>query len=213
MSLDVTQLITATWPILHSDNSADAIFVDDAEVTRYFADKLKKLAQRFGVFIARDTSFVTLFNGQQIYNLPPRHLSTMHVAYQGSALCASSTKELEALDDDFQGTGATAQNPISRFYEDKMGINKIGFYPVPGAADNGNQVEEIFHQYPCNIHESHLDNTINAPLFVGDYLQMGVVEECYKKESVFEMVEVAQGAGQLAQLYEQVMTAYWGGAQ
>lgn len=212
--LDVQGLIQNCWPQLHAVGESDAVAWTDAELTRLFADALKRLAQEFGVFIVRSAEIV-LVQGTAVYNAPTRHVSTLHVAIleSGRPLIPSSTKEMEARSGSFQTTQATADTPIRYWYSDKQGANKIGLVPVPGAADAGTHLEVIYHIYPCNLDAAHTDVDIRAPKFIGDWAESVVMSESYGKESDFQMPESAQSYRQLSQLYEQILSSLWGGAQ
>jgi hypothetical protein len=209
MSIDVTSLISHCWHPLHATGQSDAVYFTDAELTRYFAEHLKRLAQRFGVFVVRDTQSITLVQSTAVYNTPPRHISTLFVSLNNSPLIASSTKELELQNPNFQ----TTQGTPKRWYQDKVGANRIGFQPVPDAGSDSDQPEVILHQYPCNLDVGHTDVDIEAPNFVGDYLETQILGECYSKESDQAMPEVAKSCRELAGLYESVIENYWGMAQ
>jgi hypothetical protein len=217
MPLDITVLISHLWPFWHAQSAADAVFISDAEATHYFADWLKRIAETYGVFLTRDTTFITFQSGVQVYTLPPRHLATVHVSLNGKPIGASSTKELEASDDNFQTTLATVPGtrpgPIARYFEDKSGANEIGFYPVPAAGDTGSKPEIIFWQYPCNLDEAHTGVEIDTPAVIGDLLELLVVKEGYQREGDFEQPEVAQAITQLTSVYFQAMKTYYGSAQ
>ncbi len=213
MSLNVQTLISNCWPFLHATSASDAVFFTDAELTRSFADHLKRLAQNFGVFIVRDAVTVSLTQGQAVYDAPPRHLSTLHVAVGGKPLVAGSTAELELLSETYRTTEVVTGKTIRRFYEDKSGFNQIGFQPVPNAALAGEIAEVIFHRYPCNLDEQHTDVAIDAPKVVGDYLEAKVIGDEYSHESDLQMPEVAQVCKQLAALYEATWSQYFGSSQ
>jgi hypothetical protein len=129
------------------------------------------------------------------------------------ALSASSTNELELLDENYQATQADDDHPILYWYEDKSGQNKIGVYPVPAAADAGNTLEVIYHQYPTTLDEAHSNTTITVPTPIGDYLECVVLGEAYGKESDGRMPETSAAMKQLAALYEEVILDYYGEAQ
>lgn len=213
MSVSILTTIANCWPYLHAVSAADVVFTSDAELTRIIADRLKALAERFGIFVARDTTSITLVAGTALYQTPPDHLDTIHVAINGVPLIASSTRELEAGDDAFQTTQSSATNPIQFWYEDEVGANTIGFAPVPSALDVGKVIEVIFHTYQCDLDEAHTNVTIDAPLFVGDLLEFTAVAESYQAESDFQMPEVSQAALQLVAVYEQAIGGLWGPSQ
>lgn len=208
MSINIADLIANIYAFLHATSESDAIFVDDAELERKIADLLSDLAIEYGLFIERDNSFITLADGTQMYGLPPRHLSTLHVALNGKPLIASSTAELERLDANFGTTSETATvrpGPVKRWAQDKQGFNNITFYPVPAAGISaGLKPEIIYFQYPCSA-----DEDIDTPKIIGDLLEIMVLENSYKKESDFSCPEIAQACGALAGLYFAQIANLW----
>lgn len=213
MSLDLTTLITRTWPALHAANAADSVFWSDAELTRYYAEHLKRLAQKSGMFVERDTLSITFATGVALYDCPTRHLSTLHVAVENRPLVASSTKEAELRDSQFQTRQVATGGRVRDWYEDKAGANRIGFRPVPSAAFVGLHPEILYHRFPCNLDIAHTSVTIDAPAVVGDYLWAVVVAEAYGREGDCQMPEVAESCKALGELIEAVCDHYWGGSQ
>lgn len=209
MSEPLATVLAHIYPLLHASSQSDVVFTDDAELTRFLANNAKRLAERFGLFVERDTTTIVLSDGVALYALPDRHLSTLHVSIDGVPLVFSSTATLEAKDEFFQSTAETAGNLTSAFYEDKVGANMIGFWPVPAdGLSVGKTVEILFHRYPCD-----LSGGIEGPLPVVDYLEIKAIGEAYRKESDFEMPEVAKASEALAGLYEMAMRTYYGDAQ
>jgi hypothetical protein len=217
--LNVETLIGNLWPIFHATGNADAIFVTDSELTQYFADYLKRLAMNVGCFVVVDDSFIVLNEGQQIYAAPPLFLDALHITILPTEdlplqpLDASSTYELENLDDAYQTTQSSATNPIEQWYADKIGPNQIGFYPVPGAGDAGRIAQVIEHVYPCNLDAAHVSTVINTPAVIGDMLELQVIKESYGKESDYQLPEVAQGAGAMVDMLSKAVSSYWGKSQ
>lgn len=212
MALIVTFMINDLLPMLHAPATNQLIWWTDAELTRWFADALKRHAMRDGTFVLRATQ--QLIAGQADYPAPPRHLDTIHVAVNGRPLIASSTTELEALDESFRTTPETAGHLTSRWYTDRLGANTIGIYPVPATGlSDGGDLEIIYHGFPCNLDEAHTDTRIEVPDGIGEMLELSVLAEAYSCESDAEMPEVAQAARGVVGLIEQVITTYWGRAQ
>lgn len=210
MPLNVTTLISAIWPFLHASGESDAIVWTDAELTRYFQDHLKRFSQKFGCFVIRDITTITLVNAQATYSLPERHISTLHVSLSNRPLVASARHELERLDVDYITTAETSSKRTKRWYQDKQSEDTIGFQPVPATSlSAGSVAEVIYHEYPCNLDELHNDTDINTPSVIGDYLEFQVIGEAYSKESDLSMPEVAQSARALAMLYEAQISNLW----
>ena len=217
MSLNVTTMIGHLVPMLHAETTADLIWWTDAQITRWFADFLKRHAEADGVFVLRHVA--TLIDGQATYNAPPRHLDTIYVAVDGRPLVASTTTELEGLDDGFRTTAETTGHLTSRWYSDRLGANRIGLYPVPAATfSDGADLEIIYHGFPCNLDEAHTDTAIDVPPAIGDALELAVIAEAYGTESDATMPEVTANLRQVASfssdsLIRRIVQTYWGRAQ
>jgi hypothetical protein len=210
--MTILELTTNILPVLHSDSVANLVWWSQNEITRWFSDAFKRLAQNYGLFVVRDVTAISLIQGEPLYDAPPRHLSTLHVAVGNRPLIADSTHALELRDADYQVTEAPVDEHVQRWYSDKVGANMIGFQPVPGVEDDGENAEVIFHQYPC-YDEGDLNETIDVPLFIGDYLEAVVIGEAYSCESDAQCVEIGQAARALAGLYTEIFASYWKGAQ
>lgn len=208
MTIPLATLQTGLWPDLHAVGESDAVFVDSAELERVIADRLKDIAKQYGVYVTRDIAFITLVAGQALYNLPPRHLSTLHVSLNGRPLIASSRAELEARDLSYTTRAATVANPVRRWYEDKQTANTIGLHSVPAAADAGSELEVIYHSYPCEV-----DEGIDGPLIIGDLLHLLTLGDLYSRESDFSEPEAAQSAKAVAGLITAQFANLWGMAQ
>ncbi len=189
---------------------ADFVAWSSAEIRRSMKTHVQRLAERFSIFVVRDITYITLFQAQAMYDLPPRHLSTLAISVDSRPLAADSTAGIERRDRNYLTTAASEARPVLRFYEDKQGdFNMVGFHPVPSAADgSGENAEVIFHQYPCEI-----DDGIEAPAVMTDYIELQVVGEMYGKESDRAMPEVAKACKALAELYEMQYKALYGSAQ
>lgn len=209
MSLNVNTLISNLLAPLHSDSLANLVFWSDAELTRFFDEALKSHARRHGVFVKRDASSITLVQGTAVYSAPTRHIDTLHVTLSGVGLIASSTSELELLDDAFK----TTQGTPAYWYSDREGQNKIGFYPVPNLAAVGLNPEIIYHEYVAELDEAHVNTAVPVPAAVGDYLEAMVLKAAYSKESDCAIPETAQNLDELLKLYDSVITSLYGISQ
>lgn len=208
MTIPLATLQSGLWPDLHATGESDAVFVTAADLERVISDRLKGLAMDYGIYVVRDIAFITLVAGRAVYDLPPRHLSTIHVAHQGRPLVASARAELERLDVNYQTTPATALKLVRRWYQDKHGFNRLGFHPVPAVADAGSKVEVIYFRYPCEV-----DAGIDGPLIIGDLLHLLTLGDVYSRESDFSQPETAQSAHAVAQLMTAQFANLWGMAQ
>lgn len=209
MALNVNTLIGNLLSPLHSDTLANLVFWMDAELTRFFDEALKSHARRHGVFVKRDTSSITLVQGTAVYSAPARMVDAMHVSLDGVDLIASSTSELELLDDAFK----TTQGTPAYYHTDREGQSKIGFYPVPNAAAATKNPEVIYHGYEVELDEAHIVTAINVPAPIGDYLEACVLKAAYGKEGDCAIPETAQNLGELVKLYDSVILSLWGNSQ
>ncbi len=209
MALNVNNLISDLLAPLHSDSTANLVWWTDAELSRFFDEALKSHARRHGVFVKRSVTAIALVQGTAIYDAPTRHIDTLHVALAGVALIASSTSELELLDDAFKTTQGTPQY----WYSDREGQNKIGFYPVPDALSAGLLPEIIYHSYEPELDEAHANTAVNVPAPIGDMLEAMVLSAAYSKEGDAALPECSENLKQLIALYDQIVVNLWGVAQ
>ena len=212
MSVTPQDLIDNSWAQLHAVSEADAVWWTQNELARYCANELKRLAETYGCFVSRDTTSVVLADTQSIYDAPPRHCSTLHIAVDNRPLRASSTTELERRDRQYQTRAATSSTPVRYFYEDRRGVNKIGFVPVPYAGNVGQTVEVIFHQFVC-LDPADIADPITMPKVYGDMIEMLVVAEAYDREGDAHCPEIAQGYRSIADLIKQASEPIYGVAQ
>lgn len=200
MAVPLSTILGNLYPQLHAIANSDLVFTNDDELKRFLSDCVKRLAEDFGVFIVRNATQIVLFQGQAQYPAPPRHLSTLHISIDGLPLVAASTLELELRDENYLVTQGTPR----RWYQDKIGTNRIGFQPVPDAGSAGKIAEVIYHQFPCSIEDG-----IDTPRVFVDYAEAVAAGEAYMKESDFQIPESAQSFKQLAQLFEAAAAQYW----
>ena len=213
MSVSVTTSINNLLPVLHSDSVANLIHWTDAQLTRWYHDYVIRQAQTQGVFVKRSQT-ITLVAGQATYNAPVDLLDVMHIAIDGVPLIPSNTTELEALDDAFRSTAATALTLPDHWYTDKYGANLIGIYPVPASgAGAGSFLDITYHYYPCSLDVAHVSTAIPVPSVGGVTLELRVLAEAFGCETDGQMPETAKAATQVADLIDQVTMTYYGSAQ
>jgi len=199
MSDSVVTRITALLPMLHSDTRANLVAWDDSFLTREFNDGLREATRTSGLFVAHNDSFINLIQGVIYYMLPSDLLDVIRVALDGVALIPSSTSELEMLSESFQYDQGTPQY----WYLDHGEYHQLGVYPVPNALAAGSQLDLIYHKSPCAFDEAHTSTTLDAPLILGDMLELRTLTEAYKCESDMQLPEVAQMTTQaIEQLYK-----------
>ena len=206
--ISVVSVIDHLLPMLHASSRADLIAPwSDASLTRQANDGLREHARTAGTFVTRNATFITLIQGVIYYALPADLLDVIRVALDGTALVASSTSELEMKDEGFQYT----QGPPTDWYLDHGEYHMIGVYPVPDAASAGKHLDLIYHRAPCSFDEAHVTTTLDAPLILGDLLELRALSESYALEGDMRMVETAQTVKQLIdQLYRPGFLRFYG---
>lgn len=199
MADSVVTRIDNLLPMLHSDTRANLYAWTDAFLVREFHDGLREICRTAGIFVKRVNGFVRLRTGVIFYVLPADLLSIIRVAINGVALIPSSQPEIESLDEQLWFTQGT---PLY-WYLDRSEYHQIGFYPVPNAAHDMVFVDLIYHYTPCVFDEAHTADTIDAPLILGDMLELRTLSEAYfSAETDMSMPETAQAAKQaVEQLY------------
>jgi hypothetical protein len=209
MSIALSTILGNLYPPLHAASASDLVFTSDSELTGQIEDALKDLAQDYGVFVTRDITTITLATGTATYALPENHLATLHCSLSSRPLIPSSRHELERLDSNYITTSGTAAKPVKRWYQDKGAANVIGFHPVPSAGSgNGVAVEVIYFAFPCSAASG-----LEVPKVIADLIEFQSIGEMYKKESDFQMVEVAQSCEGLAGLIQAQVKNLWEVAQ
>jgi hypothetical protein len=201
--LDVGRVIEDLIPSLGGSAYADLVFWDEQELYQFADEVAQRLARNTGLFVVRDAS-TTVEAGTAVYNLPARHLSTIHASLGGAALRESSVEELEALDSVWR---ATARAP-ERITRGELGLTQLRLYPKPVA---GGTLALIFHRYPATITPEN--RWLSAPLVLADYFTFGILAEARRKESEAAMPEVAAHLDERLALMEEVIRSYWGSAQ
>lgn len=192
------QIFTA----LGASAAADLVFWTAQDLYDWLNEALKQLARRCGLFVERDTS-ISLVASTASYTLPARHLSTLHVAVDGSGLRPATVAEVEALDADWLNTEDTP----ARYLQDVAGLASIRIYPTP---DDTGTLQLVMHRYPADLAGG---GTLPLPDMLSDLLVDIVIGEARGVEGDGAMPEVAEVCREEAKLYEAVCARYWGVAQ
>lgn len=203
--VDISEIITFLLPPLHANAIADLTFWSECELIQWIDAGVKRLARAAGLFIGRSVDVTTTI-GQGTYALPSQHVSTIHASYDGAPLRPSSTGELEARNPDYQ----TAQAPPERWYQDTLGLARIGLAPVP---DQQLVLDVLYHGFPQAVDCAKTHTTIPLPDALEPAIELYVIREAYSKEGDAHAPDIAAAAGDLAGLYERVAAEYWGGVQ
>jgi hypothetical protein len=202
---DLSFTALALLPRLGAVSFNDLQWLSRTEIYSYFDEAAKRLADRCGIFVERNTD-VTLTSGIGAYSMPARWISTLHASISGSRLRPSSAAELEALDPAWPAAAAgTGQQP-TRYSLDAGPLGTVTTYPKPSLS--GAILATINHVYPLTI---VVDSTvIPIPAPVADYFLYFALARARGKQSEAEMPEAVALAEARLELYEQVLTTYYG---
>lgn len=188
-------------PDLYSDSYANLVFWSQSELSTFVDQALKRLSRMSPLFVLRSTSISTA-NGTATYTLPTRHIATLRVTVAGVPQVASSLHELGMLD----ATPETTSGSPTRFYQDKITQDKIGFYKVPtGVATVG----LTYAEYHEDLDQAG-NTTIAAPNVLCDYIETSALAEAKNKESDGATPEVSQHLAQHIGLIDAVIKDLWG---
>lgn len=203
VGVHVGDLIERLLPALNCYDAASLVYWNQEELYEYADEGIQRLARATGMFVERDAT-TAVAAGAPEYDLPSRHLSTIHVSLvAGANLRGASVRDLEAL----SSTWNTDSGDVERFVQDFNGTEKLRLYKNP---DGVGTLAVIFHQYPAEI--SAAAPTLTAPTVLEDYLYWEMLRRARAKESDAAMPEVAAHAGERVQLFEEVIRGYWGEA-
>lgn len=201
VGVHVGDLIERLLPALNCYKLADLVHWDEEELYEYADEGVQRLARATGMFVERDAT-TAVAAGTPEYDLPSRHLSTIHVSLvAGANLRGASVRDLEAL----SSTWHTDAGLVTRFIQDFDGTEKLRLYKDPGSDGT---LAVIFHEYPAEI--SAGAPTLTAPTVLEDYLWWEMLRRAREKESDAAMPDVAAHAGERVNLFEEVIRGYWG---
>jgi hypothetical protein len=203
-SLDNNQVIDEILPTLHAASRADLSSWSEADLIQWADEAVKRLARTACVFVGRSTAITTV-PGQATYTLPADHISTLHVAYSTQALRGANAIELEGRDEGWK----TTQGTPASWYEDLLGMATIGLAPVPDAAQ---PLPVVYEGFPEALDAGKQQTMVPAPAPLKAYIGMSVIAAAYEREGEMEMPDVAAHARGRLQLYEQMLTTYYGKA-
>ena len=201
--IDTSAIIQSILPDLHADTVADLTFWTEADLIRWEDEAVKRLARVAAVFVLRDASLITVA-GQAGYNLPPRHVATLHVSLGNQPLRPANMEELEGLDSAFRITPGAPE----RWYEDKLAAPKVALAPVPDVAFT--PLPMVYNSWPPELDVNKVNTTLAAPAPVKGYIAMAVLGAAYQIEGESEMPDVAAHCRGRLDLYEQTFRGYYG---
>lgn len=202
MNIDVTQ----AWPMLNAANESDAVWWTAAELYRFADEAVKRLARTTGALVTRDYTTLATVASQGAYAIPARHVSTIHLSVDSSAMLPATHEELEVLDDAW--TAAAAGTP-TRFAQDRDTAETLNLYPQP--ASGGKVIAMVMHQFPVAVDGSHLN--ISVPECFKLHSLAAMVAGARGREGKGAMPEVAGWLSGIVGLMESTARVYYGGAE
>jgi hypothetical protein len=193
-------------PALHaaSTSAEDLAPWTECELIQWLDEAIKKLARTAAVFAGRDIDGATVAE-QQVYSLPTRHVSTLHVSYDQRPLRPANTAEIAARDSRWQ----TRIEAPARWFADSLGMGQYGLAPIPEIAK---ALWVIYHGWPRTIDCAGAHATVPLPWALEPYLELEVIAQAYGREGDGHAPDIAQAARQMAGLYEALAVEYWGAA-
>jgi hypothetical protein len=201
LTLDTMQVIDELLWSLHAGSRDDLVFWTETDLIQWIDSSLKRLARKACVFVGRSAETVTVAS-QAEYDLPDRHISTLHVSHDTTPMRPAATIELEARDSAY----LTTEGEPAYWYQDLLGNVTFGVAPVPAASDD--LLAVIYEGYPETVTAGN--TLVAAPAPLKGYLAMCVLAEAYGRESEIETPELAQHCRGRMELYESLFRAYYG---
>jgi len=200
--IDTTQVVTELLPSLHSDSRANLTFWSEADLIQWMDESVKRLSRKTMTFVERDASIVTA-GGTATYPLPTREVVPLHVSYDSVPLRPAAMIEMEARDPAFQVTEGTPDH----WYADRLGMATVGLAPVPNDAKT---LAVIGIMLPPELDAGKSNTLLQAPAPLKGYLAFSVLASAYGREGESEMPDLAQHARARVQMYEDILTQYYG---
>lgn len=197
-------IITRLLPMLHATSEANLVATTRAELLVLIDQSLKRLARLSLIFTKRTTNQNTA-NATPTYSLPSDHLASLHISVANQPMIASSSHELETLDEAYQSSaGAPAH-----WYGDGNGLETFGLYPVPTSTA---AISKVYQSMPAEITDPSA-LTVTMPAVFDDYLQFRALRVTYTKESDIAMPELAAPLDNLLSHYEAAAIQLYGRGQ
>jgi hypothetical protein len=201
--IDTTQVITNVLPALHAASTGDLYFWQQSDLIEYMDEALKRLARLAGVFVQRSTSAVSAV-GIPTYPLPTNEVAILHQSYLTTPLRPAGMIELESRDPNYRTTPGTPDH----WYADQLGDYTIGFAPVPNHA--GDSMPLIYTALAPDLDVAQVNTLVTAPVPLMGYLTMCILAEAYGREGEAEMPDLAEHCRGRIDMYESMMTEYYG---
>lgn len=200
--IDTNQILDALLPDLHADSYANLTFWAKPQLVQYLDDAAKQLSRNSLLFVERSTIQSTVA-ATATYPLPLRHNATLHISFDTTPLRPATTIELEARNPAFQ---TTPGNP-DHWYEDDLSITSVALAPVPTTAA---PLPMICAMYPPDLDTGQVNTLLQAPAPAAIHLSYFVLAKAYGSESETEEPDLANHAGAMVAMLEQVFAHLWG---
>jgi len=200
--IDVSAVIDRLLPDLNADVMADLAFWTETDLYKYADEGVQRIARACGVYVDRTTA--TMVSGTAEYATPARHLSTLQIDINGSALRPASVRDLEALEDTWEASTGTP----TRFVQDYQGTAKVRLWKKPTA---GGTLAWIYQQLPPDVTKAA--DTLDGSGPMEDVITFSVIAAARSRECDGSMPEVAAHCEERLAQFEQIFTHLWGGAR
>ena len=182
---------------------ADLNWATQDEVYGYFDEASLRLAE-MGLWVYLET--LTVLASTPQYVMPYGWLDSIHITMNGYQLRPTSVAELEALDSTWTQTQCAPNASPTRYSMDAGPLGTITLYPVPAIANE--TLTSIDHCFNPTV-------TAASPMLpicsvIADYFLYFALQRLRGKESPYQMLDMAQSFAQQGQLYEAILTSYYG---
>lgn len=203
--VNATLVLNDLLPALHGEDYSSLAFWNEGDLYAFADTVAQRLARSLGGFVERDAA-TSVVVGDATYDVPARHVETLHLSVSTRALRPSNVAELEALDDDWTATAGTSSDPWPSRWVMEPGRETHRLYPVPYTGVSG-AVAVVMCRLPVTV--TSAAPTVRMPRVFRAWWRLRVLEAAREKEGEGQMPEVAEWCGQVAGLLEQSARELW----
>jgi hypothetical protein len=176
---------------LGAGSAQDLQFWTPDELFGFLAQGFQRLPFFYG--------FDTIITGAAVVAFREQVTGILAVYFDGAALRVGTVSQFEAESD----VWATRVGTPKRYTQTDQGLASIRLYPAPSSPKSLTIVYRLFGDVIYS-------DQFSAALIFVDAAAWRVIQLARSKESDAAMPEAAEMAGQLFELYRQMMESYWG---
>jgi hypothetical protein len=198
--LDLSLVLTDLLPALNAAATGDLVWWQVEDLYDRMDEALKTLARLHVVFAGIDNLAPLLNYSEAPY--AEGAIAVIHLTWDGQSVRATSVRELEALDGQWQLASGDAP---TRWTQD-LGVSQTCLYPTPVSLGF---MERVSAYFPPAI--SQANTLASAPLPLTEYFWMSTLGSARDVEGEAKMPEVAEHCANAVQLWHKVCDTYWGG--